>query len=154
MLDYFLSFLILTGAIFTFIGSLGLVRLKDFYTRLHGPTKATTLGVGSLLIASVIFFSTRGTGVSLHELLITLFLFITAPVSAHMLAKAALHLNLDSLAKMPVEKAPEEKVKKVKKEVEEKTDEIQTDEKAAHVSSEEPAKESTPQNSNEKLADS
>ncbi len=52
MLDYFLSFLILTGAVFTFIGSLGLARLRDFYTRLHGPTKATTLGVGSLLIAS------------------------------------------------------------------------------------------------------
>ena len=150
MLDYFLSFLILTGAIFTFIGSLGLVRLKDFYTRLHGPTKATTLGVGSLLIASVLFFSTRGTGVSLHELLITLFLFITAPVTAHMLAKAALHLNLDSLAKMPVEKVPEEEVKK---EGEAKTHEIQTGEKAAHISSEKPVKESTPQNSNEKLTD-
>ncbi len=44
MLEYLLSFLILTGAVFTFIGSLGLARLKDFYTRLHGPTKATTLG--------------------------------------------------------------------------------------------------------------
>ena len=48
MLEYLLSFLILTGAAFTFIGSLGLLRLKDFYMRLHGPTKATTLGVGSL----------------------------------------------------------------------------------------------------------
>ncbi len=56
MLDYLLSFLILFGAIFTFIGSLGLVKLKDFYTRLHGPTKATTLGVGSILIASAVFF--------------------------------------------------------------------------------------------------
>ena len=101
MLEYFLSFLILTGAIFTFIGSLGLVRLKDLYTRLHGPTKATTLGVGSLLIASAIYFSTYGASISLHEFLITIFLFITAPVSAHLLAKAALHLDLPSLAKMP-----------------------------------------------------
>jgi multicomponent K+:H+ antiporter subunit G len=108
MLDYLLSFLILFGATLTFIGSLGLVRLKDFYTRLHGPTKATTLGVGSILIASAVFFSTRGTGISLHEILITLFLFITAPVSAHMLAKAALHLELDSLAKMPAKKVQEE----------------------------------------------
>ncbi len=89
-----LSILILAGAIFTFIGSLGLVRLRDFYTRLHAPTKATTLGVGSLLIASSIYFSTRGDGISLHEILITLFLFITAPVSAHLMAKAALHLRL------------------------------------------------------------
>jgi multicomponent K+:H+ antiporter subunit G len=107
MLEYFLSFLILTGAIFTFIGSLGLLRLKDFYTRLHGPTKATTLGVGSLLLASSVFFSTRDAGISLHEILITLFLFITAPVSAHLLAKAALHLNLHSLAKTPAKEADE-----------------------------------------------
>lgn len=107
MLDYLLSFLILTGAIFTFIGSLGLARLDDFYTRLHGPTKATTLGVGSLLIASSIFFSTRGEGLSLHEVLVTLFLFITAPVSAHLLSKAALHLQLKSLAPVPEEAKPE-----------------------------------------------
>lgn len=107
MLEYVLSFLILTGAAFTFIGSLGLVRLKDFYTRLHGPTKATTLGVGSLLIASAVYFGTRGE-VSLHELLVTLFLFITAPVSAHLLAKAALHLGLPSLVKAPEEVVPPE----------------------------------------------
>lgn len=107
MLEYFLSFLILTGAIFTFIGSLGLVRLKDLYTRLHGPTKATTLGVGSLLIASTLYFSTHTEGVSLHEILITLFLFITAPVSAHLLAKAALHLSLPSLARMAEQDAIE-----------------------------------------------
>lgn len=110
MLDYLLSFLVLFGAALTFIGSLGLVRLKDFYTRLHGPTKATTLGVGSILIASAVFFSTRGTGISLHEILVTLFLFITAPVSAHLLAKAALHLELNSLAKIPREKIREHSV--------------------------------------------
>ncbi|MBX3617383.1 Na+/H+ antiporter subunit G [Nitrosomonas sp.] len=109
MLEYLLSFLILTGAAFTFIGSLGLLRLKDFYMRLHGPTKATTLGVGSLLIASAIFFSSRDTGISLHEVLITLFLFITAPVSAHLLAKAALHLDLHSRAKTPVKSTQQEK---------------------------------------------
>lgn len=103
MLDYLLSLLILTGAVFTFIGTLGLVRLPDFYTRLHGPTKATTLGVGSLLVASALYFSTRGAGVSLHELLVTLFLFMTAPVSAHLLARAALHLQLRSLASLPPE---------------------------------------------------
>lgn len=100
-LEYLLSFLILTGAVFTFIGSLGLARLRDFYTRLHGPTKATTLGVGSLLVASSLYFSVTGDGISLHEVLVTLFLFITAPVSAHLLAKAALHLRLRSLARVP-----------------------------------------------------
>ncbi|MFZ1325062.1 MAG: Na+/H+ antiporter subunit G [Candidatus Contendobacter sp.] len=106
MLELLLSFLILNGALFTFIGSLGLVRLPDFYTRLHGPTKATTLGVGSLLIASALYFSTRGEGISLHEVLVTLFLFITAPVSAHLLSKVALHLRLRSLAAVLLETAP------------------------------------------------
>jgi len=99
ILDVLLATLVLVGAVFTFIGSLGLARLRDFYTRLHGPTKATTLGVGSLLIASSVYFSHQGEGLSLHEILVTLFLFITAPVSAHLLAKAALHLNLPRLGK-------------------------------------------------------
>ncbi len=103
MLEIFLSLLILIGAGFTLIGSLGLLRLRDFYSRLHAPTKATTLGVGSLLIASAVFFSNQGDGLSLHEVLVTLFLFITAPVGAHLMAKAALHLRLQSLARPPTE---------------------------------------------------
>lgn len=87
------AFFILGGATFALIGSIGLARLPEFFSRLHGPTKATTLGVGGTLVASSLYFSLRGEGLSLHELLITLFLFITAPVSAHLLAKAALHLR-------------------------------------------------------------
>ncbi|MDT8364733.1 MAG: Na+/H+ antiporter subunit G [Nitrosomonas sp.] len=102
MLEFLISLLIIIGAVFAFIGSLGLARLRDFYTRLHGPTKATTLGVGSLLIASALYFSLIEQSISLHEVLVALFLFMTAPVSAHMLAKAALHLELDSIAKPPV----------------------------------------------------
>lgn len=94
LIELWVSLFLLIGAVFAVIGSLGLARLPDFYTRLHGPTKATTLGVGGMIIGSVLYFSTRGGGLSLHELLITLFLFITAPVSAHMLAKAALHQRL------------------------------------------------------------
>ncbi len=93
-IELLISLFLLIGASFALIGSIGLVRLPDFYMRLHGPAKATTLGVGGVLIGSVIFFSTRGDGISLHELLVTLFLFITAPVSAHIVAKAALHIKL------------------------------------------------------------
>jgi len=84
--------LLVVGALFVLLGSIGLARLPDFLTRLHGPTKATTLGVGALLLASAIFFSAHEShGISLHELAILVFLFITAPVTAHLLAKAALH---------------------------------------------------------------
>ena len=96
-----LAVLLVAGGVFTFIGSLALVRFKDFYTRLHGPTKATTLGVGCLLLASALFFSLHSEGVSLHEVLVSLFLFITAPISAHLLAKLALHQKLPSVVPLP-----------------------------------------------------
>ena len=94
MIDIIVSFFLLAGAAFALIGSIGLVRLPDFFSRLHGPTKSTTLGVGSMLIASATHFST-GPGTSLHELLVTMFLFMTAPVSAHLLCKAAMHLKVE-----------------------------------------------------------
>lgn len=91
--DLLISALLLTGGAFTLVGSVGLARLSDFFKRLHGPTKATTLGVGSMLIASSLWFSLRGPGISLHEFLITVFLFVTAPVSAQLLVMAVLHLR-------------------------------------------------------------
>jgi multicomponent K+:H+ antiporter subunit G len=78
----------------------GLLRFKDFYMRLHAPTKATTLGVGGVLLASMVIHWARGSW-ALHELLITLFLFVTAPVSANLLAQAALHLRTPSKAPAP-----------------------------------------------------
>jgi multicomponent K+:H+ antiporter subunit G len=94
-IEALVSLFLLIGSLFALIGAIGLYRLPDFFMRLHGPTKATTLGVGGMVLASLIFFGSRGDGLSLHELLITLFLFITAPVSAHMLAKAAMQQKVD-----------------------------------------------------------
>lgn len=94
-LEIMLSILILIGAIFTLVGSIGLAKLGDFYQRLHGPTKASTLGVGAILIASAVYFSFNDS-LSLHEILVTLFLFITAPIGALLMAKAALHLKQNS----------------------------------------------------------
>ncbi len=85
------ALLLLAGSFFVLVGSFGLVRLPTLMQRLHVPTKATTLGVGGILIASMLFFVFTTGRVSVHELLITLFLFLTAPVSAYMLAKAHLH---------------------------------------------------------------
>jgi len=99
--DIIVAGLMLVGSFFLLVGSLGLATLPDLMRRLHAPTKATTLGIGSLLIASTIYF-TAATGMpSLHEVLITLFLFITAPVSAHMLAKAHILRNPDLQARLP-----------------------------------------------------
>jgi multicomponent K+:H+ antiporter subunit G len=90
--DVLIAAMLLVSAATALTGSFALVRFSDFYKRLHGPTKATTLGVGGVLVASAVYFTVRGPGFSVHEFLITLFLFLTAPVSANLLVKAALHL--------------------------------------------------------------
>jgi multicomponent K+:H+ antiporter subunit G len=98
-IEILIAFLIVLGSLFALVGSWGLARLPTLMSRLHGPTKATTLGVGGCLLASMFYFPLE-TGIwSAHELLITLFLFITAPVAANMIAKAHLHrqrCNLDA----------------------------------------------------------
>lgn len=94
--------LLCVGGLFTLVGAVGMLRFKDFYMRLHAPTKATTLGVGGVLLASLAISWAQGSWV-LHELLIALFLFVTAPVSANLLAKAALHLRVPSKAPVPPE---------------------------------------------------
>jgi multicomponent K+:H+ antiporter subunit G len=84
MTEIVISLLLLIGAAFALIGSIGLARLPDFFMRLHGPTKATTLGIGAIVVASLVH------GRTLAPLAITVFLFITAPVTAHVVSKAAL----------------------------------------------------------------
>jgi len=99
-LDAVLAALVLLGAAFALVGSWGLAKLSDFLKRLHGPTKATTLGVGGVLLASMVASAAQGT-LSVAELLITLFIFVTAPVSANLLAQAALHRREASVAPPP-----------------------------------------------------
>ncbi len=91
-LDVLACALVIAGVGFALVGSFALVKLSDFLKRLHGPTKASTLGVGCVLIASMLYFGASGAG-TLRELLITLFVFLTAPVSAHLLVKAALRID-------------------------------------------------------------
>lgn len=89
--EILIAALLVLGGAFILVGSWGLAKLPSLMTRLHGPTKATTLGVGACLIASMIYFPVFGGVYSAHELLITMFLFLTAPVSANMIAKAHIH---------------------------------------------------------------
>lgn len=95
------SLLLVVGAFFGFLGSLGLLKLRDFYSRLHTPTKGSTLGVGATLIGSAVFFTATTGRLSLHQILVTFFLFITAPVSAHLLSKAAIHIRVKNESGAP-----------------------------------------------------
>lgn len=102
LLENLAALLILTASFFLLVGAIGLMRFADFYMRLHAPTKASTLGVGGVLIASMLVTLAHGRpGVA--ELLITLFVFVTAPVSASLMAQAALHLRVPSRAPLPRE---------------------------------------------------
>jgi multicomponent K+:H+ antiporter subunit G len=86
--EILISALILVGTFFMLVGSIGIVKLPDMMRRLHAPTKATTLGIGAMLIASMLYFLMIEGIPSLHELMITIFMFLTAPVTAFMIAKA------------------------------------------------------------------
>lgn len=94
--------LLVIGGVFTLVGAIGMLRFPDFFMRLHAPTKATTLGVGGVLLASMALSWAQG-GLGVPELLITLFLFITAPVSANLMAQAGLHLRVPSRAALPAD---------------------------------------------------
>ena len=93
--ELIISFFIVFGAFFMLVGSIGMIRLPDLFMRLHAPTKSSTLGLGSFLIAAMLFWAMQGR-FGFAELLITLFSFITAPVSANLMAQAAIHLRLRS----------------------------------------------------------
>ena len=93
--ELIVSFFVVFGAFFMLVGSIGMIRLPDLFMRLYAPTKSSTLGLGSFLIAAMIFGATQGR-FGFAELLITLFAFITAPVSANLIAQAAIHLRLRS----------------------------------------------------------
>jgi multicomponent K+:H+ antiporter subunit G len=90
ILELLIVALLVVSGIFGLVGSYGLVKLRDTMQRLHAPTKATTVGVGAVLVASILHvFVTEGR-VSFHELLISLFLFLSAPVTAFFLSQAYL----------------------------------------------------------------
>jgi multicomponent K+:H+ antiporter subunit G len=83
--------LIVLGALLAFTGSLGLLRLKTFYERVHPPTMGTTLGTGLILIGSMLHFSALESRPVLHEILIGVFMILSTPVTYLLLVRAALH---------------------------------------------------------------
>ncbi|MCC6534137.1 MAG: cation:proton antiporter [Burkholderiales bacterium] len=98
--------LLVFGAALALIGAIGLLRLKTFYERVHPPTMATTLGTGSVLIASMILFSALESRPVLHEILIGIFMTLTTPVTFMLLVRAALHRDRLDQADDPPREAP------------------------------------------------
>jgi multicomponent K+:H+ antiporter subunit G len=90
-MTYAAALLILSGAVLAFGGSLGLLRLRSFYERVHPPTMGTTLGTGLILIGSMLYFSALESRPVLHEILIGVFMTLSTPVTYMLLVRAALH---------------------------------------------------------------
>jgi multicomponent K+:H+ antiporter subunit G len=97
--EILVSFFLVVGGIFGLVGSFGLLKLPDTMRRLHAPTKSSTVGVGGVLLASMGYFYLHDGTITMHELLITLFLFLTAPITANFISKAYMlnHVKADEL---------------------------------------------------------
>lgn len=89
------AILLIFGGLATVLGSLGLVRLRDFYQRMHGPSMGSTLGLGCVLLASMLLSSVMRGHPVVHEILITLFMVTSAPITAMLLMRAAVRRPKD-----------------------------------------------------------
>ncbi len=80
------------GAFFFLVGTVGILRLPDFYTRTHAATKCDTLGAGSILVALAVYTGFEPDAFKI--LAIAAFVFLTSPTAGHALARAAFRTNL------------------------------------------------------------
>lgn len=87
LVDLLAAALVIIGAVFSLLAAVGLVRLPDVYSRMHAASKAGTVGSGALLIALGVHSLDAGT--FSRAVAGILFLLLTAPISAHLLARAA-----------------------------------------------------------------
>ncbi len=83
--------LLVVGAFLTLVGAIGFLKMGTFYERIHAPTLGTSGGIGAIMVASMIFFSTSTHSLVIHELLIGIFVTVTTPITFMLLARAALH---------------------------------------------------------------
>src|SRR3546814_11700070 len=90
------AILVLSGALLAFVGSLGLLRLANFYQRVHAPTLGTTLGTFLVLAASMTCFSVLHERPIFHEILIGVFLTVTPPITLMLLVRAALYRDREA----------------------------------------------------------
>lgn len=88
--------LVVLGALLAFIGSLGLLRMRTFYERIHPPTMGSTLGAGLVLVASMIHFTALESRPILHEILIGVLITFTTPVTYMLLVRAARQRERDA----------------------------------------------------------
>jgi multicomponent Na+:H+ antiporter subunit G len=96
ILVYLAAALIVIGSVFSCLAALGMLRFPDVYTRLHAASKAGLLGLGLIFLAAALC---SGDGwASLRAVLGAVFLFLTSPLAAHLLANAALKTGIPAIS--------------------------------------------------------
>ena len=87
MSEIIMTALLLIGGAFLLLAAIGIIRMPDLYSRIQAATKAATLGVGCIILALAFHF--EDLGITVRALLVIAFLFLTQPVAAHMIGRAA-----------------------------------------------------------------
>jgi multicomponent Na+:H+ antiporter subunit G len=87
MIEIISGVFLLSGSLFILLSAIGLLRMPDLFTRMSATTKASTLGIGLVLIGTAIFWV--DIGIAARAIAIILFLLLTAPVAAHIIGRAA-----------------------------------------------------------------
>ena len=101
MNEIVVSVLLVLGSFFMFLAGLGTFRFPDLYSRMHAATKASSFGIGLMLAGFILYdFSWY---LFIESVLIMLFIFITAPVAAHMLGRVGYMLNVPQYEKTVVD---------------------------------------------------
>ena len=88
--EVLIAVLVLGGATIALLGSIGLLRLKSYFERVHAPSIIATMGCWLIMWATFVFFSVSGRGLALHALLIAVFIAVTVPITTIFLMRAAL----------------------------------------------------------------
>jgi multicomponent K+:H+ antiporter subunit G len=96
------SLLLISGSLLTLIGSLGLLRLPNLFARMHGVTLGNTLGLGCVLLASILIASIYAERFVFQEVLITLFMISTSPVTTILLMRSGIYRKRTDTEKEPV----------------------------------------------------
>ncbi len=96
------SLLLISGSLLTLIGSLGLLRLPNLFARMHGITLGNTLGLGCVLLGSILIASIHAERFVFQEVLITLFMISTSPVTTILLMRSGMHRKRADTGKKPM----------------------------------------------------
>ena len=106
MIELFAAILIVIGSVFGLIAAIGMIRLPDTLIRMHAATKAGTLGAGLILAGAALYFT--GLGLVLRTLLTLMFIFLTAPVAAHLIGRAAYRTGIELFSRTCIDHLAED----------------------------------------------